>query len=633
MRRFASISLAVVMTAASLVVGESAAGAASLPGTLVVVGHGWGHGRGMGQYGALGYASAPFNWNYTQILSHYYGGTALRSTATKAVNVRLDELDGVGSVTLAALPGSQLLVNNKGVKSPAKITRSTSDQTVTTNNGADIVVTGPWSTGSQRNFAGAIVVKAAIAQVWNVSPIDQYVEGVVPRESPASWPLAALRAQAVAARSYALAYVARAGPSICDDGFCQVYGGDPCQYPSSDCSNSNTAVLNTSGQILECGQDAACGTPSEVALTEFSSSTGGWTAGGAFPAVVDAGDATPSNPNHNWRQSVPTSAVQAAYGWAVGTPQSITVTGRNGLGDLGGRVTQMVITGTAGRITISGAQFAGAVGLNSDWFAITNTGGASGGVNGYWVVAANGGVYPFGGAVDYGSMVGRQLNAPVLGMAPTANGLGYWLVAADGGIFSFGNAHFYGSTGNIRLNRPVLGMTSSHDGMGYWLFAGDGGIFSFGNAGFHGSTGNLHLNQPIVGMAATPDGGGYWLVAADGGIFSFGDARFHGSTGNLRLAQPVVGMVPTGNGGGYWLVARDGGIFSFGNAGFIGSLPGRGISDSIVSVTATADSRGYLMVSAGGRVYTFGDAPYFGDPASSVAGWSSQALGVYAHKG
>jgi hypothetical protein len=49
-------------------------------------------------------------------------------------------------------------------------------------------------------------------------------------------------------------------------------------------------------------------------------------------------------------------------------------------------------------------------------------------------------------------------------------------------------------------------------------------------------------------------------------------------------------------------------------------------------VAATADGGGYLMVSSGGLVYAFGDAPYFGDPASTVAGWSSHALGVFAHK-
>jgi hypothetical protein len=385
--------------------------------------------------------------------------------------------------------------------------------------------------------------------------------------------------------------------------------------------------------VLLCGSYAACGPPGRVALTEFSSSTGGYTAGGDFPPVVDAGDATPSNPNHDWVQSVPTSAVQAAYGNAVGTVQALAVTQRNGLGELGGRVTQLVVSGSAGRITVTGDQFAGAVGLRSDWFAVTNTGGASGGINGYWVVAANGGVYPFGAAVSHGSMAGRLLNAPVIGMAPTTDGAGYWLVGGDGGIFSFGDARFYGSTGNTRLNRPVIGMASSSDGRGYWLFAGDGGIFSFGDARFYGSTGNVRLAQPVVGMAPTPDGRGYWLVAADGGVFAFGDARFYGSTGNVRLAQPVVGMVPAKNGHGYWLVGRDGGIFAFGSAGFVGSLPGLGIRDTITSVAATADGGGYLMVSAGGRVYAFGDAPYFGDPASTIAGWSSQALGVFAHQG
>jgi hypothetical protein len=91
-------------------------------------------------------------------------------------------------------------------------------------------------------------------------------------------------------------------------------------------------------------------------------------------------------------------------------------------------------------------------------------------------------------------------------------------------------------------------------------------------------------------------------------------------------------MVPTADGKGYWLVGRDGGIFTFGDASYVGSLPGEGISDTITGVSPTADGGGYLMVSAGGRVYSFGDAPYMGDPASTVGGWASQALGVFAHK-
>jgi SpoIID/LytB domain protein len=636
-RRIASISVTMAVAAGCLMGVVPDAQATTLPTSLTVVGHGWGHGLGMGQYGALGYASAPFDWSYRQILSHYYGGTVMSTVSpTEPIDVHLDELDGASEVTVATPPGDQLWRNGRPIPSPSTVSRTSSDQTITATRGpsaVDVVVSGPWSSGSQRSFAGAIVLKANVAQVWNVLPLDQYVEGVVPREAPASWPLATLEAQAVAARSYALAVLASSPPAICDNTSCQVYGGDPSQYPVSDNANSDAAVTSTAGQILEWGSDTPAGYRSNApALTEYSSSTGGYTAGGDFPAVVDQGDATPSNPNHSWIQQVPTSAVQAAYGSAVGRLEGVVVTQRNGLGDLGGRVTQMVLTGSAGRITITGDQFAWAVGLRSDWFAVTNAGGSSGGVNGYWIVAGNGGIYPFGVAVNYGSMTGRPLNAPVIGMAPTADSAGYWLVAGDGGIFSFGDARFYGSTGDLRLNQPVIGMASSYDGKGYWLYASDGGIFSFGDARFYGSTGGIRLNQPVVGMATTPDGKGYWLVAADGGIFSFGDAHFYGSTGNVHLAQPIVGMVATANGGGYWLVGRDGGIFTFGNAGFVGSLPGEGISDTIVSVAATADGGGYLMVSSGGLVYAFGDAPYFGDPASTVAGWSSHALGVFAHK-
>jgi hypothetical protein len=74
-------------------------------------------------------------------------------------------------------------------------------------------------------------------------------------------------------------------------------------------------------------------------------------------------------------------------------------------------------------------------------------------------------------------------------MAATADGGGYWLVAADGGIFALGTAPFHGSMGGHTLNAPIVGMAATPDGGGYWLVAGDGGIFSFGNAPFAGSRG------------------------------------------------------------------------------------------------------------------------------------------------
>jgi hypothetical protein len=138
-----------------------------------------------------------------------------------------------------------------------------------------------------------------------------------------------------------------------------------------------------------------------------------------------------------------------------------------------------------------------------------------------------------------GSLGGTHLNQPIVGMAAMPGGDGYYLVAADGGVFAFGSAQFYGSTGSIVLNKPIVGMAVTPDGGGYWLVASDGGIFSFGDAQFYGSTGNIRLNKPIVGMASTPDGKGYYLVASDGGVFTEGDAVFDGSAGTSISTNPL----------------------------------------------------------------------------------------------
>ena len=158
----------------------------------------------------------------------------------------------------------------------------------------------------------------------------------------------------------------------------------------------------------------------------------------------------------------------------------------------------------------------------------------------YDMVASDGGIFSFGSPF-YGSMGGKPLNQPIVGMAATPDGKGYWLVASDGGIFSFGDAQFYGSMGGTPLNKPVVGMAATPDGKGYWMVASDGGIFSFGDAQFHGSMGGTPLNKPVVGMASDPTTGGYWMVASDGGIFSF-DAPFYGSMGAQTLNAPIVGI-------------------------------------------------------------------------------------------
>jgi SpoIID/LytB domain protein len=424
-----------------------------------------------------------------------------------------------------------------------------------------------------------------------------------------AWGFQELEAQAVAVRSYVMSNLGGWGgyADTCDL-VCQTYRGT--RYESA---LTNLAATDTAGQVME--------TPGgQVAVTQYSASTGGYTAGNQFPAVPDAGDGVcvPSacNPNHTWQASVPVTKVESTFP-QIGVLESVNVTARNGLGDLDGRVQSMSITGTTGSVTVTGNQFAADFSLNSNWFAITSN--PSGGVGGYLLAGADGSVFPFGNAQSFGSMSGHLLNRPVVGMAtvasvpPVKGGTGYWLVASDGGIFSFGAAHFYGSMGGHPLNRPVVGMASTTDGRGYWQVASDGGIFSFGDAHFAGSTGSMTLNRPVVGMAATPDGRGYWLVASDGGIFAFGDAHFAGSTGSLRLNQPVVGMAATPDGRGYWLVAADGGVFTFGDAGFAGSAASTPGGNGTVALVATATGAGYLIVNSAGLMTDFGDAPQFGN--------------------
>ena len=337
------------------------------------------------------------------------------------------------------------------------------------------------------------------------------------------------------------------------------------------------------------------------------------------------------NTLHDWSVSVPVSSVQAAYP-QIGTLSSIVVTARNGLGDLGGRVEQLTVAGSGGSVSVTGDAFAAALNLPSDWFT--------------------------------------------LGSQPSGGVGGYWIDAADGGVFSFGNAQFYGSTGGMRLNQPVVGMATTHDAGGYWEVASDGGVFSFGDAQFHGSTGSIRLNKPMVGMAVTPDGGGYWLVASDGGIFAFGDAQFYGSTGSITLNKPVIGMVPTHDGAGYWLVASDGGIFAFGDAGLLRiprlrrrrrrpssawrpppTAAGTGCSRPTAPphafgdappVAVAADSpgtagmtspmtglipdftgQGFDAVDGSGQVFAYGDAPYFGDVTHrGAAATQGHAVGI-----
>jgi hypothetical protein len=210
---------------------------------------------------------------------------------------------------------------------------------------------------------------------------------------------------------------------------------------------------------------------------------------------------------------------------------------------------------------------------------IANPVGITTGFDGtFWVAQTTGGVTGPRGTATYGSMAGKTLDSPIVGIASTPGGTGYWLVAADGGVFSFGDAQFYGSLPSIGVqpNEPVAGIAATPDGKGYWLMAADGGVFSFGDAQFYGSMAGRHLNAPMVGITATTTEQGYVLLARDGGVFTFGGAGFYGSLVTTTPTEaPALAIAETPDDGGYWVTGARGSLQTFGDAPNLGSGIGR----------------------------------------------------------
>jgi SpoIID/LytB domain protein len=650
---------AMTIIGAVLPVGPSAIEAASAAGAgpltaIAVTGHGFGHGRGMGQYGALGYA-VDLGYNYHQILDHYYGTTtAGQVPASQTITVDLTSHDGQDTVVtssqgaLSTNPPTGLHCVG-GTACAVRVTRTGSGTFRVYEGSACNGGPGGWVVVAPTVHATSVAVVPTLAPSddpgtmlqlceasdvrWlrgsliaqdtgtgqatvNRLPLESYLRGVVPRESPAFWGTLghgageqALDAQAVAARSYAMAENRFPYAKTCDTTSCQVYGGRAVQTNGGTFTDqegtaayatSDQAVAATAGQVRLLGNG-------QVARTEFSSSTGGYSAGGAFPAVLDAGDATASNPNHTWMVQLSAAAITNAFGAGKGALEAVSVVQRNGLGDFGGRVTTLSLQFDRGTATVSGAAFAAALGLKSDWFDVTNSVALA-----YHALTASGGVYSFGGAPSYGSLTASQAAGGAVGLAEGHGG--YWILTANGVVYPFGSVPSYGSVANLHLNQPARQIVATPSGLGYWIIAGDGGVFSYGDAHFYGSTGGKRLNAPIVGVASTATGGGYWLLGSDGGIFSFGDAHFYGSTGGIHLNAPVNAIAALSNGRGYWLAAGDGGIFTFGGAVFAGSLPQLGVTAPAVGMRASPSNQGYLIATGAGHLYGFGDAGTAGGP-------------------
>lgn len=361
--------------------------------TVVLNGHGFGHGIGMSQYGAEG--AARQGKTFSQILSAYYPGTRVEK---RSATVRVLVSDATSStVTVRSRSGLvfRQVSSSRGVALPTSVSGKSVSQWRIRPTHADARrsvleyrVGSRWSTYQDRVWTGSAQFQAPSVglvlpggsvreyrtairstlpaqgakdrRTTNVLSLDDYTRGVVAAEMPASWHQEALKAQAVAARTYVIRTLA---PSryydVCDTTSCQVFKG-----LSGEAASTDKAVAATAGAILTY--------QGKPALTQYSSSSGGASAPGGAPYLkgrLDAWDAWSGNANHTWRAVVKASSIERAFP-KIGTLRSLTVTKRDGTGDWKGRVVSIRLTGSKGSQTVSGADLRFALGLKSHYFRL-----------------------------------------------------------------------------------------------------------------------------------------------------------------------------------------------------------------------------------------------------------------------
>jgi stage II sporulation protein D len=326
----------------------------------------------MGQWGAQGYAQQ--GYTYEQILAAYYPGTTLDQTTTTSIRVLLAS----GKKTLTLSSKKPITVEDgDGVDHTLAAGTTTLTPTLELAvDGAPKQALAPPLTFSPasgttltlgRRYRGQIVVDAPNKKLRaiNVLPLEQYLYGVVTAEMPSSWLTAALDAQAVAARSYALATSKAAAPfDVYADGRSQAYLGVSAETPAG-----RQAVDETAGQVLLYD--------GEVADTLFSSSTGGWTqsAADAFgapgrPYLISVRDPYDTiSPYHDWG---PVPVTAQTLGRVLGVKGHVVdATARR---NSSRRVKTLQLTslwrGAQRTSTVGGAATASALGLRSTWFSI-----------------------------------------------------------------------------------------------------------------------------------------------------------------------------------------------------------------------------------------------------------------------
>jgi stage II sporulation protein D len=372
--------LAVAATLISVLVLAAPAGAAGAVAVtttgagLYVTGAGFGHGVGMSQYGAAGYAL--HGSTYQQILQRYYAQTTLANVnPNRSVTVLLKAKGAAAFAGATVIKGSATKLSSATdysvLASGPKLKLISGGRTIGIFD-SPLQVSGPAplkliGTGTYR---GSLVFRASTGggvMTVNSLGLDSYVRGVVPVEMPSSWPQQALDAQAVAARTYAIAAgVGNPAFSLYADTRSQMYEGVTAETPST-----NAAVAATRGLVVDYDNAPV--------VTYFFASSGGETEsvqnvwGSLTPEAwlvsePDPYDTAENNPYHHWNMDLKLNTADSKLGKLVdGSLEGINVVKRG----VSPRVIQAQVVGSEGSTTVSGATLQSDLGTPSTWMSFT----------------------------------------------------------------------------------------------------------------------------------------------------------------------------------------------------------------------------------------------------------------------
>ena len=599
------IAASLMATATAAITAAPASAHHTYP-RVEIVGGGWGHRRGMGQYGALGYAR-DHGWTSRQILDHFYGGTTQGPAPTidnldpDRLRVQLARMNNqITAVTLSK--GRMVVFDGTGTR--RRTVSEPAMRLVPTASGFDVQTApacdGPWTRFADVANVSAVGIRVEVdpdepladgekigddshtllgvcgpsgrtwydGEIWshrtgngqrtvNVVTIEQYLRGVVPNEMPASWPAPALEAQAVAARSYALAGDNRWGShaDTCDTIYCQVYDGRVTTrggWREATHERTDAAIAATAGQVRLTSTG-------RIARTEFSSSTGGHTTGPSFTPVEDLGDATSANPNSSWSVTVGLRGLADRYG--LGPVRSIEVTERDGNGRFGGGAQKVTIVFRDGTRTMTGSAVRIYFRLKSDLFDF-----------GEIEFGPDDG--PSGDPADFEPVV-EAMYRRLADRTPTEAELERWTASYAAGASDAGRAlaaelvrseHFSGKLVED-LYQTTFGRRADEQGRDHWIdrLTSDGsagltyqeiGAWFFGSPEYYRRAGGNdgafidRLYVDLLGRQSDAAGRSYWLRVLDDGSTGEVVTWFYHSAESRRtraadLHRLVFGTNPT----------------------------------------------------------------------------------------